>query len=95
MPYAGRDALVAGHSCAPRAGARAATTESPFRFAVALAGFGHTLQCSRVHGFADPSLAAELDGVRVPVLLADSQARTRPASPSARPRRFASAHGAR
>jgi pimeloyl-ACP methyl ester carboxylesterase len=39
--------------------------------------FGYTLQRSLVQSFADASLAAALDGVRVPVLLAQVQARAR------------------
>ena len=43
--------------------------------------FGYTLQRSLVQSFADASLAVGLDGVRVPVLLAQVQARTRLAPP--------------
>jgi pimeloyl-ACP methyl ester carboxylesterase len=45
--------------------------------------FGYTLQRSLVQSFADASLAAALDGVGVPVLLAQVQARTRLAPPHA------------
>ena len=45
--------------------------------------FGYTLQRSLVQSFANASLAATLDGVRVPVLLAQVQARTRLAPPHA------------
>jgi len=45
--------------------------------------FGYTLQRSLVQSFADASLAVGLDGVRVPVLLAQVQARTRLAPPYA------------
>ena len=43
--------------------------------------FGYTLQRSLVQSFADASLAAALDGVSVPVLLAQVQARSRLAPP--------------
>ena len=45
--------------------------------------FGYTLQRSLVQSFADASLAALLDGVRVPVLLAQVDARARLAPPYA------------
>jgi len=45
--------------------------------------FGYTLQRSLVQSFANASLAASLDGVRVPVLLAQVQARARLAPPHA------------
>jgi len=49
----------------------------------ALDVFGYTLQRSLVQSFADTSLAALLDGIRVPVLLAQVDARTRLAPPYA------------
>jgi len=92
LPHAGPHALVAGHSCARRA--HAATTETPLHLAVPLAGFGPTLQRSLVRSFASPSLAASLQGVRVPVLLAVSHARTRHVPPKAQsqPARARGAH---
>jgi len=89
LPSAGHTAHAAGHSDAHRPGARAAATEPPFAApgvptsAVLhdVAAFGCTLQRSLVQSFAKASLAASLDGVRVPVLLAQVRARTRLAPP--------------